>query len=87
MELSILRPLGQKLREFSRESKTGDKKIFIKSEQLETINGCCEDLYMTKIEGGVIAHYGTDGDWTKALLVTEENLATEEEKGVNKISG
>ena len=31
-----------------------------------------------RIEGGIVVHYGTDGDWTKALLVPESHLDGEE---------
>lgn len=66
------------LTEFSNKSSVGETKQFLSESDLEETNGICEPLYMTRINGGVVVHYGTDGDWTKALLIPEGQLDGED---------
>lgn len=63
---------------FSKENGPGITKQFLSERELEEVNGICEPLFMTKISGGVVVHYGTDGDWTKALLIPDVQLDGED---------
>lgn len=74
LTIETLRTLAKPLVAFLAESKTGETKQYLSENELEEINGIREPLYMTRITGGIIVHYGTDGDWTKALLLPESHL-------------
>lgn len=81
IELEQLRDLGKILREFLKESKTGDRKVFLDSEKLNEVNGICEELFMTNLGDAILVHYGADGDWTKSLFIPNGKFEIEEEEG------
>lgn len=78
MTLEDLRPMVATLTKFSNESTVGETKQFLSANELEEINGNSEPFYMTRIANGVVVHYGTDGDWTKALLIPCSQLDGED---------
>ena len=78
LTLNELRPLGAKLTNLCKQTKVGETKQYLTEDELNEINGICEPLYATRIEGGIVVHYDTDGDWTKALLVPESHLDKED---------
>lgn len=78
LTIETLRTLAKPLVSFLTESKTGETKQYLSENELDEINGICEPLYATRIEGGIVVQYGTDGDWTKALLVPESHLDEED---------
>ena len=80
LQLDTLRTLGARLRDFINTSSTGKREVFLDSGELEEVNGICEPLYMTNLGDAVVVHYGTDGDWTKALLIPSGNFEIEEEE-------
>lgn len=79
MTLKRIKELVAVIKDFLMTSNPGETKVFLSEDELENINGISEELFMTHILGdAVIVHYSTSGDWTKALLITKENLDYEE---------
>lgn len=74
MKATELKSLGQILRDFLNNSKTGEKRIFIGINDLKRIVGICENLYMTRLEDAILVHYGIQSDWTSALYIPVSNF-------------
>lgn len=72
--LGRLRELAAVLVQFAKENETGETQQLLSSEELEAVNGIGEPLLMTRIDGGVVVHYVPEGDWTRALLLPENQL-------------
>ena len=73
-----LRVMGKTLKSFFDETKTGERQVFLDCSELEEVNGICEPLFMTNLGDAVLVHYGSDGDWTKALFIPSGNLDGED---------
>lgn len=79
LDLTQIKKVVATIKEFLENSAPGETKVLFTEKELENINGICEELFMTHVLGdAVIVHYSTSGDWTKALLITKENLDYEE---------
>lgn len=79
LELKNIKDIVEKIVRTVKGAKIGDTKVLLCETELEEINGINEPLYVTKIiNDAVVVHYGTVGDWTKAVLITRENLDCEE---------
>lgn len=65
-----------RLSSFFQEGFKGETVEILNAEQAEELNGCSEPLYATLVgwdgQRAVIVHFGINGDWTKAVTITED---------------
>lgn len=82
LTLTEIRPLVSVLEKFFSESKPGESRVFLEADKAVELNGCCEDIFMTNLDGmAVVVRFATCGDWTKALLIPSENFPNGEDYG------
>lgn len=80
LTLQDIKPIVATIKQFYDNSKTGETKLLFEPQELDEINGIWEDLYMTHVfNNAILIHYADNGDWTKALLIPEENFTEEDE--------
>ena len=80
LTLTEIRPLVEVLEKFMSESKPGESRVFVDSE--DELNEYGEDIYMTNLDGmAVLVRFDTCGDWTRALLIPTENFPNGEDYG------
>ena len=67
------------MREFLKESSKGERKVLLTPEENEDYIGWNEELFMTNLGDAVLVHFGTDGDWTRAVIIPNGEFDVEEE--------